>query len=135
VRLRRAPELAPGNVIRRQRAWHEHYVATVDTVREVGLEDLASAGGIALGTASLFGLPSAQLKAFIDQTRPLWVTGGVPFAGREHATHAHGNIAHAVGSHGTGHFPRFGGGGHGEAKTERARRSPMWIEASSRSRL
>jgi len=75
VRLRRVAELAPEEVIRRQDAWHEHYAATVDVVREAQLEDLEWADGFALGTPTRYGLPAAQLKEFIDQTGPLWLDG------------------------------------------------------------
>lgn len=75
VRLRRAPELAPEAVIRSQDAWHEHYVATKDTVPEATNDDLDWADGIALGSPTRYGLPSAQLKQFLDQTGPLWGTG------------------------------------------------------------
>jgi NAD(P)H dehydrogenase (quinone) len=75
VRLRRVAELAPEEVIRRQDAWHEHYVATSGTVREVTHDDLEWADGFALGTPTRYGLPSSQLKQFVDQTGPLWVEG------------------------------------------------------------
>jgi len=75
VRLLRAPELAPEAVIRSQDAWNEHYVATKDTVREATNDDLEWADGYAFGTPTRYGLPTAQLKQFIDQTGPLWATG------------------------------------------------------------
>lgn len=75
VRLRRAAELAPEAVIRSQDAWNEHYVATKDTVAEATNDDLDWADGIALGTPTRYGLPTAQLKNFIDQTGPLWGAG------------------------------------------------------------
>lgn len=75
VRLRRAAELAPEEIIRTQDAWHEHYVATKDTVAEAVNDDLDWADGIALGTPTRYGLPTAQLKQFIDQTGPLWGQG------------------------------------------------------------
>jgi NAD(P)H dehydrogenase (quinone) len=75
VRLRRVAELAPEEIIRQQDAWHEHYEATVDVVKEAELEDLEWADGFALGTPTRYGLPAAQLKEFIDQTGPLWAGG------------------------------------------------------------
>lgn len=75
VRLRRAPELAPEEVIRSQDAWNEHYTATKDTVAEATNDDLEWADGFALGTPTRYGLPTAQLKQFIDQTGPLWAAG------------------------------------------------------------
>ena len=75
VRLRRAPELAPEEVIRSQDAWHEHYVEVQETVPEATLDDLVWADGYALGTPTRFGLPSSQLKQFIDTTGPIWAEG------------------------------------------------------------
>ncbi len=75
VRIRRAPELAPEEVIRGQDAWHEHYLATKDTIAEAQLADLEWADGYALGTPTRYGNPTAQLKQFIDTTGPLWAAG------------------------------------------------------------
>src|ERR1700736_3062178 len=75
VRLRRVAELAPEEVIRRQDVWREHYEDTVGVVDEATLEDLEWADGFAFGTPTRYGLPAAQLKEFIDQTGPLWVSG------------------------------------------------------------
>lgn len=75
VRLRRAPELAPEEVIRSQDAWHEHHVAVKDTVPEATPDDLVWADGYALGTPTRFGLPSSQLKQFIDTLGPIWSQG------------------------------------------------------------
>lgn len=75
VRLRRAPELAPEEVIRSQDAWNEHHVATKDTVAEATPDDLVWADAYALGTPTRFGLPSSQLKQFIDTLGPIWAEG------------------------------------------------------------
>ncbi len=75
VRMRRVRELAPEEVIRSQNAWHEHYLATKESVPEAGLEDLEWADGYAFGTPTRFGNPAAQLKQFLDTTGPLWVQG------------------------------------------------------------
>jgi NAD(P)H dehydrogenase (quinone) len=75
VRLRRASELAPEEVIRSQNAWHEHYTATRDTVAEATNDDLEWADGFALGSPTRYGLPAAQLKQFLDRTGPLWAAG------------------------------------------------------------
>ncbi len=75
VRLRRTAELAPEEVIRSQDAWHEHYQATRDTVPEATLEDLQWADGYAFGTPTRYGLPTAQLKQFLDMTGTLWARG------------------------------------------------------------
>jgi NAD(P)H dehydrogenase (quinone) len=75
ARLRRVAELAPEEVIRSQEAWHQHYVATFDTVPEATLDDLRWADGYAFGTPTRFGNPAAQLKQFIDTAGGLWAEG------------------------------------------------------------
>jgi NAD(P)H dehydrogenase (quinone) len=93
VRIRRVPELAPEAVIRSRDVWHEHYLATKDTVEEATLDDLAWADGFALGTPTRFGTPAAQLKQFIDTTGPLWAEGGLADKAATSFTsamHAHG---------------------------------------------
>jgi len=75
VRLRRAKELAPAEAIDANPAWRAHVDATFGQVEEAVVDDLAWADGIALGTPTRFGAPTAQLKQFIDQTGPLWGKG------------------------------------------------------------
>jgi NAD(P)H dehydrogenase (quinone) len=75
VRLRRAAELAPTAAIDANPAWRQHVAATNDVVPEAALEDLEWADGYALGTPTRFGNVAAQLKQFIDQTGPLWMSG------------------------------------------------------------
>ena len=74
VRIREVPELAPEEVIRSQDAWHEHYIAHKDDPK-AQIEDLEWADGYALGSPTRYGLPSSQLKQFIDTTGPLWGQG------------------------------------------------------------
>lgn len=93
VRLRRVAELAPEEVIRSQDAWHEHWVATKDTVAEATLDDLEWADAYAFGTPTRFGLPSSQLKQFLDTTGPLWAQGKLadkPATSFTSAMNAHG---------------------------------------------
>lgn len=71
VRLRRVPELAPPEVIRMNPAWADHLAETHD-VPEATLDDLRWADAVVLGTPTRFGLPSSQLKQFIDQTGGMW---------------------------------------------------------------
>ena len=75
VRVRRVAELAPEEVIRSQDAWHEHHVATQESVPEASLDDLEWADGYAFGTPTRYGTPAAQLKQFVDTTGPLWAEG------------------------------------------------------------
>jgi NAD(P)H dehydrogenase (quinone) len=93
VRLRRVAELAPEEVIRSQDAWHEHYLATRDTVLEATLEDLEWADGYAFGTPTRYGNPTAQLKHFLDMTGPLWARGDLadkPVTSFTSSQHLHG---------------------------------------------
>ena len=71
VRLRRVPELAPAEAISGNSDWAEHLSATRH-IPEVTLDDLRWADGVVFGTPTRFGLPSSQLKQFIDQTGGLW---------------------------------------------------------------
>lgn len=71
VRLRRVPELAPAAVIAANPAWAEHAAAT-SHIAEVSLDDLRWADAVVLGTPTRFGLPSSQVKQFIDQTGGMW---------------------------------------------------------------
>lgn len=74
VRLRKVRELAPEEAIRSNKGWVEHRRATQD-VAEATLDDLEWADAIVLGTPTRYGLPTAQLKQFLDQTGPLWAEG------------------------------------------------------------
>jgi NAD(P)H dehydrogenase (quinone) len=74
VRLRKVPELAAEETIAAKPAWKEHLEATRD-VAEATLDDLDWADGFVFGTPTRFGLPSAQLKQFIDTAGPLWAQG------------------------------------------------------------
>ena len=71
TRLRKARELAPDEAIDRRPGWREHLTATQD-VPEASIDDLDWADGLVFGSPARFGLPSAQLKQFIDQAGPLW---------------------------------------------------------------
>ena len=74
VRLRKVHELAPQEAIASNEGWSKHALETQD-VAEATLDDLEWADVILLGTPTRYGLPTAQLKQFIDQTGPLWGTG------------------------------------------------------------
>ena len=71
TRLRKARELAPDEAIDRRPGWREHLDAT-KSVPEAEVTDLDWADGLVFGSPARFGLPSAQLKQFIDQAGPLW---------------------------------------------------------------
>lgn len=74
VRLRRAAELAPDGAIDSNPLWRAHIEATKD-IPVAEPADLEWADGYLLGTPTRFGLPSAQLKQFIDLCGGLWFNG------------------------------------------------------------
>jgi NAD(P)H dehydrogenase (quinone) len=74
VRLCKVHEPAPEEAIASNEGWSQHRLETQD-VPEATLDDLRWADAIILGTPTRYGLPSAQLKQFIDTTGPLWGKG------------------------------------------------------------
>lgn len=74
VRLRKVHELAPEEAIASNEGWTAHRLET-QNVAEATLDDLEWADAIIFGTPTRYGLPSAQLKQFIDTTGGLWATG------------------------------------------------------------
>lgn len=74
VRLRKVHELAPQEAISSNEGWAAHALQTQD-VPEATLDDLEWADVIMLGSPTRYGLPTAQLKQFLDQTGPLWGAG------------------------------------------------------------
>lgn len=74
VRLRKVHELAAEEAIKANQGWSAHRLDT-QNVEEAQMGDLEWADAIILGTPTRYGLPSAQLKQFIDQTGGLWAKG------------------------------------------------------------
>ncbi len=74
VRLRKAHELAPEEAIASNDGWSKHRLDTQDG-QEASLDDLERADVLLFGTPTRYGLPTAQLKQFIDTTGPLWAQG------------------------------------------------------------
>lgn len=74
VRLRRAGELAPQQVIDNNPAWAGHLAATSD-IEVATADDLVWADGFILGSPTRFGQPASQLKQFIDTTSGPWAAG------------------------------------------------------------
>jgi NAD(P)H dehydrogenase (quinone) len=74
VRLRKVRELAPDEAIASNAGWAEHRLQTQD-IPEAALDDLEWADVLLFGTPTRYGLPTAQLKQFIDATGPLWAAG------------------------------------------------------------
>ena len=54
--------------------WSRHALETQD-LPEASLDDLEWADALILGSPTRYGLPTAQLKQFIDTTGPLWAQG------------------------------------------------------------
>lgn len=98
VRVRRVVETAPPEAIATNPRWQAHVEATADEP-VAALDDLEWADGIALGSPTRFGLPTAQLKAFLDTTGGLWARGvlagkvGTAFTS---ASTAHGGLEATV---------------------------------------
>ena len=76
VRFRKVRELAPDEAIASNQGWAAHRLES-QHVPEATLDDLAWADAVAFGTPTRYGLPTAQLKQFLDTTGPLWVKGAL----------------------------------------------------------
>lgn len=74
VRFRKVHELAPEEAIESNQGWSAHRLETRD-VAEATNDDLEWSDAIIFGTPTRYGLPSAQLKQFIDTTGKLWAAG------------------------------------------------------------
>src|SRR5690625_31785 len=92
VRLRRAAELVPGEVIENNAEWRAHLDATAD-IPVATPEDLVWADGFAFGTPTRFGQPASQPKQFLDTTSGPWEAGqpaGKPATGFTSTYERHG---------------------------------------------
>ena len=76
TRLLKVKETAPDEVIEKNEGWKNQRNGTQD-VREATNDDLEWADAVIFGTPTRYGLPSAQLKNFIDQTGGLWAKGAL----------------------------------------------------------
>lgn len=74
VKVLKVKELAPEEAITSNEGWSKHRLDT-QHIPEATLADLEWADAIIFGTPTRFGLPSAQLKQFIDTAGPLWGQG------------------------------------------------------------
>jgi NAD(P)H dehydrogenase (quinone) len=72
IRVRRAPETAPAEAIAANERWQRYVDEVAPGVQEVHLDDLEWADGLAFGSPTRFGGPTAQLKAVLDSTGSLW---------------------------------------------------------------
>ncbi len=76
VRLRKVQELAPAEAIAQNEMWAAHVEATND-IELATNDDLEWADAIIMGTPTRYGLPTAQIKQFLDQTGGLWAKGAL----------------------------------------------------------
>lgn len=76
TRLLKVKETAPEEVLAANQNWKQHREETA-LIAEATNEDLEWADAIIFGTPTRYGLPSAQLKNFIDQTGGLWAKGAL----------------------------------------------------------
>ncbi len=76
VRFRKVHELAPAEAIKSNAGWAAHHLETQD-VEEATNDDLEWADAIIFGTPTRYGLPTAQLKQFLDMTGGLWARGAL----------------------------------------------------------
>jgi NAD(P)H dehydrogenase (quinone) len=76
VRFRKVHELAPEQAIKSNEGWAAHSLET-QSVAEATNDDLEWADAIIFGTPTRYGLPTAQLKQFLDMTGGLWAKGAL----------------------------------------------------------
>lgn len=74
VRLRKVAELAPDSAIESNEDWAAHRNATND-IPTATMDDLEWADVIMFGSPTRYGLPTSQLKQFLDESGPLWEAG------------------------------------------------------------
>ena len=76
VWLRKVRELAPDEAIASNQGWAAHRLES-QHVKEATNDDLVWADAIIFGTPTRYGLPTAQLKQFLDTTGKLWAEGAL----------------------------------------------------------
>lgn len=94
VRMHRVRELAPASAIDANPDWRAYLERTPD-IPQATLDDLAWANAYAFGTPTRFGMVSAQLKQFLDQTGGLWREGTLadkPVTAFTSAINPHGGL-------------------------------------------
>ena len=74
VRLRKVHEVAHEEAIASNAGWTQHSLEPQD-VAEVSLDDLEWSDVLLFGSPTRYGLPTAQIKQFIDTTGSLWSQG------------------------------------------------------------
>lgn len=74
VRLRKVRETAPEGVVAGQDAWKATAERTAH-IAEATMDDLEWANAFLFSAPTRYGAAASQMRAFIDQTGPLWATG------------------------------------------------------------
>ncbi|MEZ4236315.1 MAG: NAD(P)H:quinone oxidoreductase type IV [Myxococcota bacterium] len=74
VRLRKARETAPDDVVQAQEGWRAHAEATAD-VPVATPEDLVWADAYLFSAPTRYGGAASQVRAFIDTLGPVWQAG------------------------------------------------------------
>ena len=74
VRLVKCRETAPEGVVNGQDAWRAQAERTAH-VAEATLDDLEWANALLFSAPTRYGAAASQMRAFLDQTGPLWATG------------------------------------------------------------
>ena len=74
VRLRRAAETAPKEVVEGQEAWRDQLAAMQD-ISEATPDDMVWADGYFFAAPTRYGVVPSQMRAFIDTLGPIWQAG------------------------------------------------------------
>jgi NAD(P)H dehydrogenase (quinone) len=92
VRVRKARETAPEGVVNGQDAWRAQAERSAH-VEEATLDDLEWANAYLFSAPTRYGAAASQMRAFLDQTGPLWAQGrlaGKAASAMSSAQNAHG---------------------------------------------
>lgn len=74
--LRRTVELAPEDIIKKDKRWNKAR-ESLKIIPEAKVNDLFEADAVIFGTPTRYGNMSSSLKDFIDKTAGVWVKGGL----------------------------------------------------------
>ena len=74
VRLRKVAETVPSGIVNGQDAWRAQAERTAH-IEVATLEDLEWANAYLLSAPTRYGAAASQMRAFLDQTGPLWGAG------------------------------------------------------------
>ncbi|WP_113913347.1 NAD(P)H-dependent oxidoreductase [Roseovarius dicentrarchi] len=92
VRLLKARETAPAEVVAGVDAWKAHADATAD-IPEATAEDMEWANAYLISSGTRFGVMTSQMRAFIDTLGGVWGKGGLankPVTAMTSAQNTHG---------------------------------------------